>query len=171
MFLFYEYSSPVGRLLLGELRGSIVLCDWTESHRHPAHLRRLGIEKPLLSENPTSLLQEAILQLDQYFSAQRTTFTLPLEPQGTPFQRQVWQALLQVPYGTTITYLQLAQRLGMPQSVRAVANAVGANPISILVPCHRVVGSRGTLTGYAGGLPAKRHLLALEHPTYPITYR
>ncbi|MCF0212086.1 MAG: cysteine methyltransferase, partial [Bacteroidales bacterium] len=77
MFLFYEYSSPVGRLLLGELRGSIVLCDWTESHRHPAHLRRLGIEKPLLSENPTSLLQEAVLQLDQYFSAQRTTFTLP----------------------------------------------------------------------------------------------
>ena len=101
-------------------------------------------------------------QLDEYFAGDRQEFDLPLAPAGTPFQRQVWEALASIPYGEVTSYAALADRLGRPGSARAVGAANGANPLAIVVPCHRVVGADGTLTGYAGGLDAKRTLLTLE---------
>ena len=101
-------------------------------------------------------------QLDAYFAGHLQSFDLPLRPQGTAFQRKVWAALLEIPYGETISYLELARRIGNPNSVRAVGLANGKNPLPIVVPCHRVIGSNGALVGYGGGLPIKRALLALE---------
>lgn len=108
---------------------------------------------------------DAIRQLEEYFDGERQTFTLALDPQGTPFQRQVWGALQTIPYGETISYAELAQRVGKPAAARAVGAANGQNPLPIVVPCHRVIGSSGHLTGYAGGLHIKRYLLELERRT------
>jgi methylated-DNA-[protein]-cysteine S-methyltransferase len=105
---------------------------------------------------------EAARQLREYFAGARKTFDLELAPRGTPFQLDVWKALCEVPYGETITYAELARRIGRPNAVRAVGAANGANPIPIIVPCHRVIGSNGTLTGYGGGIERKQFLLALE---------
>jgi len=101
-------------------------------------------------------------QLQEYFRGERTAFDLPLALRGTPFQQRVWEELTRVPYGTTLSYKQLAQRVGRPDACRAVGGASGKNPVWIIVPCHRIVGSGGMLTGYAGGLTTKQHLLALE---------
>ena len=110
-------------------------------------------------------LAPAARQLDEYFAAERTAFDLDLDLRGTPFQRRVWAALREIPYGTTVTYTELAEAVGRPDVVRAVAAAVGRTPVPIVVPCHRVVGANGALTGYAGGLDVKRHLLRLEGAT------
>lgn len=108
------------------------------------------------------LIEQTIQQLEAYFANQRKTFELPLRLLGTPFQISVWGKLLQIPFGKTESYLGLSKNLGDPKAIRAVASANGANAISIIVPCHRVIGSDGSLTGYAGGLPAKKKLLELE---------
>ena len=108
------------------------------------------------------LLQQAQRQLDEYFAGQRRAFELPLAPQGTPFQREVWFALADIPYGQTMSYAQLAAKLSRPTASRAVGAANGRNPLRILLPCHRVVGAKGSLTGFSGGLAAKRFLLELE---------
>jgi methylated-DNA-[protein]-cysteine S-methyltransferase len=110
-------------------------------------------------------LAGAIRQLDEYFAGERTAFDLPIDlGAGTPFQRRVWAALREIPYGATVTYTELAEAVGRPDIVRAVAAAVGRTPVPIVVPCHRVVGAGGALTGYGGGLPRKRALLDLERP-------
>ena len=109
-----------------------------------------------------AVLAAAARQLDEYFTGARRDFDLPLAPEGTEFQRAVWDALLEIPYGTTTSYVAIARAIGRPAASRAVGAANGANPIAIVVPCHRVIGAAGALTGYGGGLPAKRHLLALE---------
>lgn len=108
------------------------------------------------------VLVEAIHQLEAYFAKQRRTFDLPLDLRGTPFQRAVWEALLRIPFGESRTYGGIAQELGRPRSARAVGQAVGANPVSVIVPCHRVLGQNGSLTGYGGGLERKVALLWLE---------
>ncbi len=124
-----------------------------------AALRRVGGE---MREDPTPLLP-LIAQLGEYFSGQRRAFDVPLDLRGSDFQRAVWAELLKVPYGTTVTYGQIARRLGRgPGAARAVGAAVGANPVSIVVPCHRVIGADGSLTGYGGGLEVKAALLRLE---------
>lgn len=110
----------------------------------------------------TPLLQEAEEQLTEYFAGVRREFDLPLAPKGTPFQQAVWAELLKIPYGETRTYGQLAAALGKPKASRAVGSACHCNPIGILIPCHRVVGANGSLTGYAGGLDVKEYLLELE---------
>jgi methylated-DNA-[protein]-cysteine S-methyltransferase len=110
-------------------------------------------------------LADAVQQLRDYFAGTRRTFDLKLDPHGTPFQRQVWAALQTIPYGTTISYGQLAQQIDKANAVRAVGAANGQNPIPIVIPCHRVIGSNGTLTGYAGGLHIKKMLLDLEQPS------
>lgn len=110
----------------------------------------------------SELLSRVREQLQQYFAKQRTDFEVPLDMRGTEFQRAVWRALLMVPFGQTASYLEIAQRIGKPKAVRAVGMANGANPVSLIVPCHRVIGADGSLTGYGGGLERKRHLLALE---------
>lgn len=112
-------------------------------------------------------LRAASRQFDDYFAGTRRAFELSLHPHGTPFQLEVWGALLAIPYGETASYAQIAQRIGRPNAVRAVGAANGANPLSIVVPCHRVIGSDGDLVGYGGGLPAKRWLLAHERRNAP----
>jgi methylated-DNA-[protein]-cysteine S-methyltransferase len=108
------------------------------------------------------LLREAVRQLEAWFAGEIREFDLPLAPVGTPFQHRVWDELLEVPYGTTATYAEIAARIGQPTATRAVGAANGRNPIPIIVPCHRIIGSNGTLTGYAGGVSIKRMLLAVE---------
>ena len=118
----------------------------------------------------TASTQEAARQLDEYFKGERQAFDLPLVMAGSDFQQRVWQELLKIPYGGTISYGELAKRIGQAQAVRAVANANGANALSIFIPCHRVIGSNRSLTGYAGGLAAKQYLLAWEQAkSYKIT--
>lgn len=121
-----------------------------------------GQPLPPLSEQSTPLLKEAKAQLLDYLAQKRKKFDLPLGPQGTPFQRRVWGELSRIPWGETRTYGQLAMAVGAPKAARAVGQANHQNPIPILIPCHRVIGADGSLTGYAGGLELKRMLLQLE---------
>lgn len=156
---FTEIASPIGLLLLlGTERGLTGI--YMQDHRHgPEETARLGWQAR------AALFEPARAQLDDYFARRRTTFELPLDRDamgGTLFQRQVWQELERIPYGSTISYGQLAARLGNPAAVRAVGLANGRNPVSIIVPCHRVIGANGTLTGYGGGLERKRWLLTHE---------
>ncbi|MDE6310068.1 MAG: methylated-DNA--[protein]-cysteine S-methyltransferase [Muribaculaceae bacterium] len=157
------FESPVGPLLLGEAGGQVCLCDWIKSKNHDAKVKNIAHRLQVSlhkGSNPTLLM--ATEQLQEYFEGQRTEFDLPVAMCGTNFQKEVWRQLLRVQYGTTDTYAHIAHAIGRPTAVRAVANAIGANPISIIVPCHRIIGSDGSLTGYAGGLKAKQYLLALE---------
>ena len=114
------------------------------------------------TEMTSEIIEETRRQLDEYFRHERQAFDIPLLTAGTEFQKSVWNSLMEIPYGQTITYGELATRLGKPAALRAVANANGANAISIIIPCHRVIGSNNTLTGYGGGLEAKKFLLELE---------
>lgn len=162
-----EYSSPCGELVLGACGNRLCLCDWSAGNRREKIDRRLKriLRAEIVVQEPgagSEVLDAAEAQLDEYFKGERFTFTIPLLFAGTDFQKQVWETLLTIPYGKTISYGELARRIGRPASVRAVANANGANAISLFVPCHRVIGSDGTPTGYAGGIPAKLHLLSLE---------
>jgi methylated-DNA-[protein]-cysteine S-methyltransferase len=123
---------------------------------------------PIGTERKTEVLAAAAAQLDEYFAGKRRTFDLPMTLDGTEFQRTVWRALADVPYGETCTYGELARVIGRPSASRAVGAANGANPIAIILPCHRVIGSNGTLTGYGGGLPLKKKLLAMEQGAGPL---
>lgn len=158
-----RYQAPCGGLLLGSFGDRLCLCNWTEE-KHPGRVdRRL---QSLLDagyvEEPSDVTQEAARQLDEYFSRCRRAFDMPLLFVGTDFQKKVWERLMEIPYGQTVSYGGMAAGLGVPESVRAVANANGANAISIFAPCHRVIGSDRSLTGYGGGLEAKQFLLSLE---------
>ena len=158
------FPSPAGDLLLGECEGALCLCDWLiDPSRREAMARRMqkGLHA-IFQSGETPLLQEARTQLNQYFEGGRQTFTLPLRLVGTSFQQEVWEALRKISYGKCCSYAAIAQQIGRPKAVRAVANAIGANPLSLFIPCHRVIGKSGDLTGYAGGLAAKRLLLAQE---------
>ena len=149
-------SSPWGAMTLAATDTALVWSGF-DGQKHEADTQAW----PLSSAHP--LLRLASEQLQQYFARERTVFTLPLDlDRGTPFQQRVWQSLLAIAAGTTSTYGSIAQAVGSPKAVRAVGAAVGRNPISIIVPCHRVVGSTGALTGYAGGLDRKIALLQLE---------
>jgi methylated-DNA-[protein]-cysteine S-methyltransferase len=117
---------------------------------------------PTWSTGKCAVLDRTAAQLGEYFAGERTEFDLPLRPTGAPFQLQVWEALLTIPYGETASYGEIAREIGHPTAFRAVGAANGQNPIAIIVPCHRVIGSNGSLTGYGGGLPTKRALLDLE---------
>ena len=160
MTYYIEHSSPLGTLLLAATDHG--LCglyfdehkyfrgpqDWTRRHDHP-HLR------------------QAASELDDYFSGKRTHFDVALDLRGTPFQQSVWMALRSLSFGDTSTYLAIAKSIANPKAVRATGTAIGRNPVSIIVPCHRVVGIGGALSGYAGGLERKRFLLALEGKKTP----
>ncbi len=152
---YYELETPLGPMKAAfDERG---------------RLRELGFggldpraTAPLAPKSQREAYRYLVKQLEAYFIMNLRTFTVPLDPQGTEFQRRVWDELMHIPYGETISYLTLARRIGDENAVRAVGAAVGANPIAILVPCHRVIGSDGNLTGYAGGLDRKEALLKLE---------
>jgi methylated-DNA-[protein]-cysteine S-methyltransferase len=147
-------DSPVGPLALTAAEGALVGVHFDGDHH-------AGAADPG-PDGDVAVLAEAARQLDEYFAGGRTIFDLPLAPVGTPFQLEVWQALRAIPYGVTCSYGELAARIGRPAASRAVGLANGRNPLSIVVPCHRVIGSTGTLTGYGGGLERKRWLLDLE---------
>lgn len=158
-----NYDSPCGILELGAYRNQLCMCDWETPKHHGAVIRRLKmILHSDFEEGTAAVIQAAIAQLDEYFAGIRKEFNIPLLYAGTPFQRTVWTELPNVSYGTTLSYGALAAKMGIPKSVRALSNATGANSISIFVPCHRIIGTDGTLTGYAGGLEAKQYLLNLE---------
>jgi methylated-DNA-[protein]-cysteine S-methyltransferase len=145
-------SSPVGDLVLTASETGLTGVYFPASRTQPRSLRR----------GTNDLLNRVTAQLEEYFAGTRTTFDLPLEPSGTDFQLSVWELLRKIPYGVTTSYGELARRLGDPKATRAVGAANGANPIPIIVPCHRVVGSKGELTGFGGGLDRKRWLLEHE---------
>jgi methylated-DNA-[protein]-cysteine S-methyltransferase len=157
MTLFYkEMESPVGKLKLIASSDALVAVLW-EGERPD----RVKLEAAKLDPRHP-ILCEAERQLAEYFAGRRTRFDLPLEPRGTAFQRKIWQTLRAIPFGQTRSYLDLAKAVGSPKAVRAVGGANGKNPLSIVVPCHRVIGANGRLVGFAGGLETKAKLLALE---------
>ncbi|MBP3254357.1 MAG: methylated-DNA--[protein]-cysteine S-methyltransferase [Bacteroidales bacterium] len=158
-----HYFSPCGELILGSYDNKLCLCDWAnEKHRDKVLMRLKKTLNAVCEPTPDDTLINASSQLDGYFAKQRTEFDMPLLFVGTEFQKKVWQALTSIPYGTTVSYATVAKQISMPTAVRAVANANGANAISVFVPCHRVIGSDNTLTGYGGGLDTKLYLLQLE---------
>lgn len=149
MKYFYSYQTNIGQIWICEEDSKII---------------QLRFKKPEtdIEEKETKLIREAIRQIDEYLQGERTSFTLPLNPQGTDYQKAVWSALQRVYYGETKTYKQIAEEIGSPKSCRAVGLANNRNPIAIIIPCHRIIGSNGKLVGYAGGLDVKEKLLALE---------
>jgi len=155
MIHYRMYASPLGSLLLAA-SGQGLCGLYFDEHRHFK-----GPQGWLASDDHPHL-RRAAAQLDEYFDGRRQAFDLPLDLAGTPFQRKVWEKLSQVPYGATASYLLHAQAAGAGHAVRAVGTAIGRNPVSIIVPCHRIVAGNGALAGYAGGLERKRYLLALE---------
>lgn len=159
------YDSPVGRLVIGALGDSICLCDWSDDGIRPRATVEQRLRRRLaarMEEGTAAVIDMARLQLDEYFAGRRESFQLPLAMGGTDLQLTVWQRLCSIPFASTVSYRDLADAVGRPSAVRAVAAACGANAISIIVPCHRVTGSDGSLTGYAGGVEAKRRLIAME---------
>ena len=157
MTLFYkEMQSPVGKLKLIASSNALVAVLWEQERpdRVRLDLAKLDLRHPILCE--------AERQLTEYFAGKRTQFDLPLEPRGTQFQRKIWQALREIPFGQARSYLDLAKAAGSPRAARAVGAANGKNPLSIVVPCHRAIGADGRLNGFAGGVETKAKLLALE---------
>jgi methylated-DNA-[protein]-cysteine S-methyltransferase len=151
---YTNFKSPVGPLLLAADDHGLCLISFSAGGR--------AVKAEPNWKRDESRFKETIRQLQAYFRGELKDFNLPLALEGTPFQRGVWKNLLAIPYGKTISYGQLADRIGQPKAVRAVGLANGQNPIPIIIPCHRVIGSNGKLTGYGGGLPVKEKLLALE---------
>jgi methylated-DNA-[protein]-cysteine S-methyltransferase len=154
-------GSPLGSLTLIAEDAGLVAVLWPGDDP-----RRVPL--PPAEPRTHPVLETAARQLDEWFSGARRDFDLPLAPRGTPFQRAVWAALAAIPFGSTRSYAAIAREIGKPQAVRAVGAANGRNPLSIVLPCHRVVGAAGALTGFAGGLAAKRWLLAHEAAELPL---
>lgn len=159
----HTYNSPFGELLIGDFENQLVLCDWKYRKMRAAVDKRIqqGLKAKYV-EGKTALIETAIEQIESYANSELKNFTLPLKFVGSNFQQSVWKALCEIPYGQTNSYLKLAQALGNPKAIRAVAAANGANALSIVVPCHRIIGSQGEMIGYAGGLATKKKLLRLE---------
>ncbi|MEZ4807076.1 MAG: methylated-DNA--[protein]-cysteine S-methyltransferase [Flavobacteriales bacterium] len=157
------FETPVGAMVLGSFNDALCLCDWPYRRSRKAVDERIqrGLDAHV-RVGSSAVIEEAMIQLEAYFKGTRQTFDLPIRMVGTEFQQRVWKALLDVPYGSTTTYADLTATIAGPTAIRAVASANGANALSIIVPCHRIIGSDGALVGYAGGVPVKRRLLQLE---------
>jgi methylated-DNA-[protein]-cysteine S-methyltransferase len=160
-YYMQTYNSPVGQLYLVEgdkkLRAVSFARNWQDVRRNFPHVEIKN----------TTLLRSAKRQLREYFRGDRRSFDLPYEVNGTEFQTRVWRALTKIPYGQTRTYKQQAMAVGSPNASRAIGRAEGQNPICIVLPCHRVIGSNGRLTGFGGGMEAKKYLLSLEGKAFP----
>ena len=152
--IFFYENTPVGKLCIGERNGAITRVTWQQ------------LPKEWVLEE-TELIRKCKQQLDEFFEGKRKTFDLPLAPEGTAFQKRVWDALREIPYGETRTYKDIAIAVGSPKGFRAVGMANNKNPIAIMVPCHRVIGTNGKLVGYAAGMEIKTWLLALEQRESP----
>lgn len=162
---FSSFNLPLGNLLLAELNGELCMCDWTASPRHQRNVRQVSrILSATFIEEKTPFLSKVAAALQRYTEGSADALTgVSLNPAGTPFQLKVWRELLAIPRGQTVSYSEVARRIGNPSAVRAVASAIAANPLSIFIPCHRVVPASGGTGNYAGGPTAKAALLALEN--------
>jgi len=145
----FKFKSPIGSIYLSADELGLTSLT-TNKQDHP------------LVKSPDGILKQAVRELEEYFAGKRKSFNVPLNPRGTEFQKSVWKELSRIPYGETICYEELAKRIENPKAVRAVGAANGKNPLWLIVPCHRVIGKNGSLTGYAGGLSVKKKLLLLE---------
>jgi methylated-DNA-[protein]-cysteine S-methyltransferase len=154
----FVWRSPIGPLELRASDGALTAILFSR----PGGRRAVGANAAAAAAAAAPVLGRAVKQLGEYLAGRRRAFDLAFAPRGTAFQRAMWRAMTRIPYGETISYAELARRGGRPRAVRAAAAACARNPISLVVPCHRVVGSDGSLTGYGGGLPLKRRLLELE---------
>ena len=165
------FKTKYGEFILGSYDGKLCIVDFRYRKMRKTIDDRIkkGLNAEFI-EQDNEVLQKTRLQLGEYFNMRRRTFDIPIQMVGTDFQRSVWEALLKVPYGTTSTYLQLAKDINNEKAVRAVANANGANAIGIIIPCHRIIGTNGELTGYAGGLPLKKCLLELEQNLFTTVH-
>jgi methylated-DNA-[protein]-cysteine S-methyltransferase len=161
------YKTPFGELVLGAFNERLCLCDWRYRKMRVAIDSR--IKKGLganFTEGHSDVINQSIKQLAEYFNYERKSFDIPLLTVGTDFQKNVWSELINVSFGSTASYMQLAEGIGNKKAVRAVAAANGANAISIIIPCHRIIGSNGALVGYAGGLKTKEKLINLEQDMF-----
>ncbi len=161
--IFKEVDTPLGVMVFGSSPGGLCLLDFKYRKSFPAILKRIQV---LYGEHITygtsDLIEQAERELIQYLQGERTAFSVPLDIRGSDFQLKVWEALQHIGYGKTRSYLDIAKKIGDPKAVRAVASANGQNGLAIIIPCHRAIGSDGSLTGYGGGLPIKKKLLRLE---------
>lgn len=157
------FKSPYGELILGSYHDQLCLADWRYRKMRDAIDKRIksGLNMEYI-EQDSLVIEQARIQLHEYFQGKRKIFDLPVLLIGTDFQKSVWEELIKIPFGKTESYLGLSKKMNKKLAIRAVASANGANAISIIVPCHRIIGSKGELVGYAGGLPAKKKLLQLE---------
>ncbi len=156
-------------MILGSYDDQLCMADW--KHRKGRETIDKRVQKALKAsfvEKEDNVLKDAREELEAYFKGERQSFDSSLLLVGTELQKKVWQALMQIPYGNTVSYKEVAQKIGHEKAVRVVASAVGANAISLFIPCHRVIGSNGSLTGYAGGLEAKKSLLEIENNLFSV---
>lgn len=159
----HYFKTPFGELILGDYDNQLCLCDWRFRKMRTSIDNRISIYlSAQFVEKSTNLIELTKLQLNEYFSKKRKLFEIPLLLIGTNFQKQVWEELIKIEYGKTLSYLTLSEKINNVKAIRAVASANGANAISIIIPCHRIIGNNGDLVGYAGGTEAKRKLLQLE---------
>lgn len=161
------FKTPYGELIIGSFEDKLCLCDWRYRKMRESIDKRIkkGLNSDFIEES-SDVIENTKAQLTEYFTDERKEFDVPLLFIGSDFQKSIWDALIQIPYGTTNTYLGLSRIIGNEKAIRAVATANGANAISIIVPCHRIIGSDGKMVGYAGGLAVKKKLLSLENALY-----
>ena len=157
-------DSPIGRLELLATDSALCGLNWAHQHAHPQNR-----SNDFRFDDRSRILEQASEELQLYFEGKLQGFTVPCAPEGTPFQRQVWSVLETIEWGKTLTYKTVANTLNKPSAARAVGTAIGKNPLPIFIPCHRVVGSNGSLTGFSGGIDIKRELLALENEQYALS--
>ncbi len=158
-----QLRTPIGILILGAHNDKLCLCDWVD-RRDRAQIDR-RIQRALKAEyieGSSQVIVQAIEEINDYFQGKLHRFNMPLLPIGTPFQQAVWREIAKIPYGTTASYKEIAHCIGKPEAVRAVANAIGANALSLFIPCHRIIASDGSIGGYAGGVEVKQNLLKME---------
>ena len=162
--IFYQqWSSPCGPMCIASLNDLLIMSDWIDGwHRQTIMKRFDRMLRPQWIEKETPIILKAIKELKEYFAKERRSFDLPIHLVGSEFQVKTWLALRKIPYGESRTYGDIAQEIGQSGANRAVGGAVGQNPLSIIIPCHRVLGSRSTLTGYGGGMATKKELLRIE---------
>lgn len=157
------FDSPFGKIILGAYNKQLVLCDWADRTNRAAIDERIskGL-KSIYREEESEITLQAKSQIEEYATGKRLSFELDFRMVGTDFQKSVWEQLMRIPYGTTLSYKSLADKMNNPKAIRAIASANGANALSLIIPCHRVIGSDNSMTGYAGGITAKEELLKLE---------
>ena len=158
-----QYYSPIGELIIGSYHDKICLCDWADGKQRRTVDRRVYLYlKSKYEYGTTPVIEQTIKELAEYFDGKRKEFTVPIILTGSEYQCIVWEELRKIPFGTTISYAELVRRIEHPKASKAVSSALSTNPLSIIVPCHRIIASKYTFDGYVGGLPAKEYLLTLE---------